>query len=1830
MKKIKLFSLFAAMLLATSMWATIPMGSVDGVTGHNGSFHVWGWALDPDQPSTTVAIHVYIYPQGSTNPVKGYNAAVANLDRPDLKSSDPYSIGALYGTVHGFDCWIDITSEVPAGTYDVRVWPINVGSGEGNHTITYSNNGGDVKTITISNPYTVSYHANGGSGAPGAQRKVTNKNITLSNTTPTRAGYTFNGWNTASNGSGTNYAKGATYSANASATLYAKWNLVNYSISYTLNGGSVTGNPTSYNVTTNTFTLKNPTRTGYTFAGWTGSNGSTKQTSVTINKGSTGDKSYTANWTANTYTITLDWQGGATGDASKTATFGSATPTVNIPGRNGYSFGGYYTGKNGTGTQYLKPAANNTATSVRNWDIASNTTLYAKWNARTYTVTFDQQGGNGGTASTTATFDANMPSATMPSKTGYTFQGYYDATSEGTKYYNADGSSARTWNKTANTTLYARWAPVNYSITYNLDGGNATNPANYNIETATFTLNNPTKENNIFTGWTGSNGNEPQLEVSITQGSTGDKSFVAHWNEIPTPDPQQDPTIFAGFTATDGCGGFGGEGHDKLVDGLFAPGNEGVNWTKWCADGQHKSTPSGESESCWWVDFNSANPINVTGYILTTGNDNTKWGEGRNPNSWKIKAKLNAGDAWTTIATVTNDNTMQVADFTDFSFTLDQAGTYKYFRFMVYEPEYDNCMQLCEFRFTGNGGSTPEPADPEALQNELLQELWTALGEDVWTGYGTQTGVISYSRGGAEAFHASFMGGNYAFDLPFAAFTAASKAANTDGSYTYTLTCNLPAQTGMGQETLHVTLKNGEITGLESQNAGIEMNKEEEISGWASLQNAFAQGGVIKLAADVADSNNEGALVVPAGKTVMLELNGHIINRALTSAVADGSVIINNGTLAIMGEGQITGGKTTGNGGGILNNGVLTLYGGEITGNVAALGGGVYNNGGEQGFWMTGGLIKGNTATTHPAIGGEVIFNAQAVVQINADGDKVSIAEAQASMSTLAYVQPAMPNYDDLQPADPEALQNELLQELWTALGEDVWTGYGVNTGVISYSRGGAEAFHASFMGGNYAFDLPFAAFTAASKAANTDGSYTYTLTCNLPAQTGMGQETLHVTLKNGEITGLESQNAGIEMTKEEEISGWAALQNAFAQGGVIKLAADVADSNNEGALVVPAGKTVMLELNGHIINRALTSAVADGSVIINNGTLAIMGEGQITGGKTTGNGGGVLNNGIFTLYGGEITGNVAALGGGVYNNGGEQGFWMTGGLIKGNTATTHPAIGGDVIFNAQAVVQINADGDKVSIAEALASMSTLAYVQPAMPNYDDLQPADPEALQNELLQELWTALGEDVWTGYGTQTGVISYSRGGAEAFHASFMGGNYAFDLPFAAFTAASKAANTDGSYTYTLTCNLPAQTGMGQETLHVTLKNGEITGLESQNAGIEMQKEEGPVTGWAALQAAMTNGGVIKLGENVTAESTDLALTVPAGKTVVLELNGFNIDRALTSAVENGSVIVNNGTLAIMGEGQITGGKTTGNGGGILNKGIFTLYGGEITGNVAALGGGVYNNGGEQGFWMTGGLIKGNTATTHPAIGGEVIFNAQAVVQINADGDKVSIDEAIAGLATYDYIKPVMPDYDDYTTAVAIVANADPNNANVYYSTFFDSANKYLLPAGVEAYVADLSGADLLLTKIAGAGQVIPANVAVILKANVQNFSLMPSFEVPVSFTANNDLEGVDAITAVTSIDGLTTTNCYVLSGTNEYGVGFYRINSDNLKAHKAYVKYAGLQTNAPKRMRFVFNQEQTATGMEDVQGSVQTTKILRNDQIIIIRNGVEYTINGQKVK
>ena len=117
--------------------------------------------------------------------------------------------------------------------------------------------------------------------------------------------------------------------------------LINYSISYNLNGGSMSGQKTSYNVNTATFTLPMPSKTGYTFTGWTGSNGTTPQTSVSINKGSIGNKSYTANWTINSYTLTVNPNGGSWNGSSSSQNIAqnyNTTKSIPIPTRTGYTF----------------------------------------------------------------------------------------------------------------------------------------------------------------------------------------------------------------------------------------------------------------------------------------------------------------------------------------------------------------------------------------------------------------------------------------------------------------------------------------------------------------------------------------------------------------------------------------------------------------------------------------------------------------------------------------------------------------------------------------------------------------------------------------------------------------------------------------------------------------------------------------------------------------------------------------------------------------------------------------------------------------------------------------------------------------------------------------------------------------------------------------------------------------------------------------------------------------------------------------------------------------------------------------------------------------------------------------------------------------------------------------------------------------------------------------------------------------------------------------------------------------------------------------------------
>ena len=230
-----------------------------------------------------------------------------------------------------------------------------------------------------------------------------------------------------------------------------------------------------------------------------------------------------------TKTITLDQQGGTGGSEEIEVVYGCSMKAATAPSKSGYTFMGYFTEPNGGGTQYYDADMGST----HNWDIATNqSTLYAYWMPNTYTVYLNMQGGADGTSQVTATFDSAMPSATAPTKTGYTFAGYYtEENGGGTKYYNADMSSAHNWDIDTNpSTLYAQWTINDYTLTYDVNGGNALSPDHKDVtyNTAYGTLPTPTKTGYSFDGWyTQANGGDAVSSSTIM--GADNVTIHAHW-----------------------------------------------------------------------------------------------------------------------------------------------------------------------------------------------------------------------------------------------------------------------------------------------------------------------------------------------------------------------------------------------------------------------------------------------------------------------------------------------------------------------------------------------------------------------------------------------------------------------------------------------------------------------------------------------------------------------------------------------------------------------------------------------------------------------------------------------------------------------------------------------------------------------------------------------------------------------------------------------------------------------------------------------------------------------------------------------------------------------------------------------------------------------------------------------------------------------------------------------------------------------------------------------------------------------------------------------------
>ena len=270
--------------------------------------------------------------------------------------------------------------------------------------------------------------------------------------------------------------------------------------------------PIQYTVESEAFQLPTPVRTGYIFLGWTGEGITEAQEIIEIPQGSTGDRTYTANWQVIEYTITLlDMDGAGTSEA---LVYTVEQPvTLPTPTREGYAFLGW------TVNSDMAPQL----TVVLPQGSIGNRTYTANWELTGYTITMDLNGGSGETALLYTVIDDEFALPT-PTRNGYEFVGW---TGEGIT--TPQTSVKIPTGSTGNKAYTANWQVIEYTITLDTNGGPNVSPIKYTVEDS-FTLPYPLRPGYEFAGWTlDGSGMLPATTLIIYYGTTGDLHYKAEW-----------------------------------------------------------------------------------------------------------------------------------------------------------------------------------------------------------------------------------------------------------------------------------------------------------------------------------------------------------------------------------------------------------------------------------------------------------------------------------------------------------------------------------------------------------------------------------------------------------------------------------------------------------------------------------------------------------------------------------------------------------------------------------------------------------------------------------------------------------------------------------------------------------------------------------------------------------------------------------------------------------------------------------------------------------------------------------------------------------------------------------------------------------------------------------------------------------------------------------------------------------------------------------------------------------------------------------------------------
>ena len=366
-------------------------------------------------------------------------------------------------------------------------------------------------TLTADKLYTVTMDTAGGDPIRPIQYTVESEAFQLP--TPVRTGYIFLGWT----GEGITEPQKIIEIPQGSTgdrTYTANWQVIEYTIITLLEGGNAGTSEVYFYTVEQTVTLPTPTRTGYTFLGWTGEGITTPQPNVTIPKGSTGDKTYIENWEVNIYTITLGTNGGDALDAISYAVTSSPI-TLPTPVRTGYEFRGWIGDDiDGAQTEVIIPTGS-----------TGDRTYIANWRIIYYIIELRQSSGDWmQNLIYTVEKEVELP---IPTLEGYEFIGWV-----GEDIIDAQINVTIPRGSTGFKRYAAHWALENYTITLDTSGGDALDDIRYTMKSEPITLPTPTRNGYEFVGWTGEDITTPQTSVKIPKGSTGNKAYTANWQVI--------------------------------------------------------------------------------------------------------------------------------------------------------------------------------------------------------------------------------------------------------------------------------------------------------------------------------------------------------------------------------------------------------------------------------------------------------------------------------------------------------------------------------------------------------------------------------------------------------------------------------------------------------------------------------------------------------------------------------------------------------------------------------------------------------------------------------------------------------------------------------------------------------------------------------------------------------------------------------------------------------------------------------------------------------------------------------------------------------------------------------------------------------------------------------------------------------------------------------------------------------------------------------------------------------------------------------------------------